>query len=71
MRLADQLAEDEDYDRRPQRRRYEEPLFVLVRRQLLTLAESVRSFCLPARNVYPEMLGWRLTLNHNLGCETS
>ncbi|KAH1453396.1 hypothetical protein KXX13_002228, partial [Aspergillus fumigatus] len=32
--------DDEDFDRRPQRRRYEEPLVVKVRRQLLTLAES-------------------------------
>ncbi|PYH48289.1 NCBP1 family protein [Aspergillus saccharolyticus JOP 1030-1] len=31
--------EEDDYDRR-QRRRYEEPLFVKVRRQLLTIAES-------------------------------
>lgn len=33
--------EDDDYDRR-QRRRYEEPLVAKVRRQLLTIAESVR-----------------------------
>ncbi|CAI7583601.1 unnamed protein product [Penicillium viridicatum] len=32
--------DDDDFDRRPQRRRYEEPLFVQVRRQLLTIAES-------------------------------
>ena len=35
--------EDDDYDRRPQRRRYEEPLHVKVRKQLLAIAESVRS----------------------------
>lgn len=44
------LTEDDDLDRRPQRRRYEEPLFVQVRRQLLTIAESVRaSFFFPPR----------------------
>lgn len=49
VRVADRpMPDDEDYDRRPQRRRYEEPLFVQVRRQLLTLAESVRSL-LPSR----------------------
>ncbi|KAJ5237867.1 hypothetical protein N7489_007958 [Penicillium chrysogenum] len=32
--------DDDDFDRRPQRRRYEEPLFAQVRRQLLTIAES-------------------------------
>lgn len=31
---------DDDYDRRPQRRRYDEPLIVRVRRQLLTIAET-------------------------------
>ena len=35
------LAEDDDYDRRPQRRRYEEPVYVRLRKQLLGLAESV------------------------------
>jgi hypothetical protein len=35
------FTDDDDFDRRPQRRRYEEPLFVQVRRQLLTIAESV------------------------------
>ncbi|EAW08608.1 NCBP1 family protein [Aspergillus clavatus NRRL 1] len=33
-------ADDEDYDRRPQRRRYEEPLVVKFRKQLLSIAES-------------------------------
>jgi hypothetical protein len=37
------LTDDDDFDRRPQRRRYEEPLFAQVRRQLLTIAESVRA----------------------------
>ncbi|KAJ5166495.1 uncharacterized protein N7482_005276 [Penicillium canariense] len=41
----------EDYDRRPQRRRYEEPLFVQVRRQLLTIAESA------ARRVEDDVVG--------------
>jgi hypothetical protein len=35
------FTDDDDFDRRPQRRRYEEPLYVQVRRQLLTIAESV------------------------------
>ena len=34
--------DDDESDRRPQRRRYEEPLNVKVRKQLLSLAESVR-----------------------------
>jgi len=34
--------DDDDYDRRPQRRRYEEPLSVKIRKQLLSIAESVR-----------------------------
>lgn len=33
-------TDDDDYDRRPQRRRYEEPLIARVRRQLLAIAES-------------------------------
>ena len=37
------LQDDDDYDRRPQRRRYEEPVHVKVRKQLLAIAESVRS----------------------------
>lgn len=32
--------DDEDFDRRPQRRRYEEPLSSRIRRQLLSIAES-------------------------------
>ena len=35
------LVEDDDYDRRPQRRRYEEPVYVRLRKELLGLAESV------------------------------
>lgn len=34
-------AEDDEYDRRPQRRRYEEPLHLKLRKQLLSVAESV------------------------------
>lgn len=38
---ADSVTTDEDdYDRRPQRRRYEEPIVVRVRKQLLSIAES-------------------------------
>ena len=40
---ADMLTDDDDYDRRPQRRRYEESLHVKVRKQLLGIAESVRN----------------------------
>ena len=36
------LTDDDDYDRRPQRRRYEEPLVARIRRLLFTIAESVR-----------------------------
>ncbi len=35
--------DDDEYDRRAQRRRYEEPLHVKVRKQLLGIAESVRN----------------------------
>lgn len=33
-------TDDDDFDRRPQRRRYEEPLSVKLRKQLLSIAES-------------------------------
>lgn len=33
-------TDEDDYDRRPQRRRYEDPLPVKVRKQLLSIAES-------------------------------
>ena len=38
-----EIVEDDDYDRRPQRRRYEEPAHIRVRKQLLSIAESVIS----------------------------
>lgn len=41
LQMCMERPDDDDYDRR-QRRRHEEPLFVKVRRQLLTIAESVR-----------------------------
>ena len=44
---ADILTDDDDYDRRPQRRKYEEPVHLKVRKQLLGIAESVR-YSLPA-----------------------
>ncbi len=34
------FTDDDDFDRRPQRRRYEEPLSVKIRKQLLSIAES-------------------------------
>lgn len=37
-------VDDDDYDRRPQRRRHEEPINIKLRKQLLGLAESVRIF---------------------------
>ena len=41
FRKADNiLIEDDDFDRRPQRRRYEEPMPVRMRKQLLAVAES-------------------------------
>lgn len=36
-------VDDDDFDHRPQRRRYEEPLPVKIRKQLLSIAESVLS----------------------------
>lgn len=40
---AKMLVDDDEYDRRPQRRRYEEPLHVKVQKQLLGIAESVHN----------------------------
>jgi hypothetical protein len=39
-RLTIRAADEDDYDRRPQRRRYEDPLPIKVRKQLLAIAES-------------------------------
>ncbi|CAI7629132.1 unnamed protein product [Penicillium glandicola] len=50
---------DDDFDRRPQRRRYEEPLFVQVRRQLLTIAESA------ARRAEDDVQGIAKTVTDN------
>ena len=36
------LTDDDDLDRRPQRRRYEEPGHVKLRKRLLSIAELVR-----------------------------
>ena len=35
------FLDDDDYDRRPQRRKYEEPAHLRVRKLLLSIAESV------------------------------
>ncbi|CAI7625940.1 unnamed protein product [Penicillium discolor] len=51
--------DDDDFDRRPQRRRYEEPLFVQVRRQLLTIAESA------ARRAEDDVQGIAKTVTDN------
>lgn len=42
FRCSDRFTDDDFDDRRPQRRRYEEPLAVTVRKQVLAIAESVR-----------------------------
>lgn len=34
-------TDDDDFDRRQQRRRYEEPLHVKLRKQILSIAENV------------------------------
>lgn len=52
-------TDDDDYDRRPQRRRYEEPSTVRVRRQLLGLAES------PLRRVEEEVVAIAKTVSEN------
>lgn len=49
VQRADRVFQDDDYDRQPQRRRYEEPLAVRVRKQLLAIAES------PLKRVEDEM----------------
>lgn len=36
-------TDDDDFDRRAQRRKYEEPLSTKVRKQLLMIADSVRT----------------------------
>lgn len=36
-------TDDDEYDRRPQRRKHEEPLAVTLRKQILCIAESVMS----------------------------
>lgn len=41
------LLDDDDNDRRQQRRRYEEPLAVTLRKQILSIAESVISIKRP------------------------
>jgi nuclear cap-binding protein subunit 1 len=51
--------DEEDYDRRPQRRRYEEPLAVKVRKQLLSIAES------PLKRVEDEVLSIAKTVCDN------
>ncbi|KGO64660.1 MIF4-like, type 1/2/3 [Penicillium italicum] len=53
------LSDDDDFDRRPQRRRFEEPLFVQVRRQLLTIAESA------ARRAEDDVQGIAKTVTDN------
>lgn len=51
--------DEDDYDRRPQRRRYEEPLSVKVRKQLLAVAES------PLKRVEDEVYSIAKTVAEN------
>ena len=43
-RAYDSLEDDDGYDRRPLRRRYEQPIAARLRRELLVLGESVSQF---------------------------
>ncbi|KHJ31202.1 putative cap binding protein [Erysiphe necator] len=52
--------DEEDYDRRPQRRRQEEPLFARIRRQLLSVAES------PVKRVEDEIISIAKTICDNV-----
>lgn len=52
-------VDEDDYDRRPQRRRYEEPLSVRVRKQLLAIAES------PLKRVEEEVASIAKTVSDN------
>lgn len=56
---ADSVIEDDDFDRRPQRRRYEEPLPVRIRKQLLSIAES------PLKRVEDEVHSVAKTVSDN------
>ncbi|KAI9847854.1 MAG: hypothetical protein M1837_001747 [Sclerophora amabilis] len=51
--------DDDDFDRRPQRRRYEEPLAVKLRKQLLAIAES------PLKKLEDEIAGIAKTVAEN------
>lgn len=52
-------TDEDDYDRRPQRRRYEEPLAAKIRKQLLSIAES------PLKRVEDEVLSIAKTVCDN------
>ncbi|CAD6501717.1 BgTH12-01967 [Blumeria graminis f. sp. triticale] len=52
--------DEEDYDRRPQRRRHEEPISARIRKQLLSLAES------PVKRVEDEIVSVAKTVCENL-----
>ena len=58
-READSHADEDDYDRRPQRRRYEEPLASKMRKQFLSIAES------PLKRVEDEVLAIAKTVCDN------
>lgn len=51
--------DEEDYDRRPQRRRHEEPLSTRIRKQLLSVAES------PVKRVEDELISIAKTICDN------
>ncbi len=50
--ISDYMADDDFEDRRPQRRRYEEPLASTLRKQVLSIAESVRCWTEPSSENY-------------------
>ncbi|RKF61511.1 Nuclear cap-binding protein subunit 1 [Golovinomyces cichoracearum] len=52
--------DEEDYDRRPQRRRHEEPLSARIRKQLLSVAES------PVKRVEDEIISIAKTICDNV-----
>lgn len=55
------VTDEDDYDRRPQRRRYEEPLSTKVRKQLLGIAES------PLKRIEDEISSIAKTVCDNFG----
>lgn len=70
MLIWNGMIDDDDNDRRQQRRKYEEPLATKVRRQLLTIAESVCLLFSPSQRRRVARDSWResgATANHRIG----